>query len=279
MDPAKSDLLAMPNSGLNLEVHGTGPDLVLLHGWGLNLRVWDKLVDRLAPHFRIITVDLPGHGRSAWNQQRRTLAAQAQIVRASFAAVRTGYVSTPCFVLGWSLGAQIALELAATSPRYFSRLVFVGSTPRFAASADWPHGSPQATLDNFARGLLTDYKQTASDFLELQVRGSAAGNEILSELRSALFAHGDAQPDALSADLDILATSDLRSVLPGITSPTLVVAGQYDRVTPPAASRAMADMLPNSRYVELRRAAHAPFLSHPDEMSALLKEFLLPHDS
>jgi pimeloyl-[acyl-carrier protein] methyl ester esterase len=54
----------------------------------------------------------------------------------------------------------------------------------------------------------------------------------------------------------------------------LVIAGQYDRVTLPAASRALAEALPDARYVEIRRAAHAPFLSHTTEFAALVTKFL-----
>jgi hypothetical protein len=59
-----------------------------------------------------------------------------------------------------------------------------------------------------------------------------------------------------------------------VRAPTLVIAGQYDRVTLPAASRALADALPDARYVEIRRAAHAPFLSHTAEFADLVSAFL-----
>ena len=64
-------------SSLNVEIRGRGPDIVLLHGWGLNLRVWDGLASVLEKTFRVITVDLPGHGRSEWNPKARTPAEQA----------------------------------------------------------------------------------------------------------------------------------------------------------------------------------------------------------
>jgi hypothetical protein len=59
-----------------------------------------------------------------------------------------------------------------------------------------------------------------------------------------------------------------------IRAPALVIAGQYDRVTLPAASRALAAALPDARYVEFRRAAHAPFLSHTAEFASLVTRFL-----
>jgi pimeloyl-ACP methyl ester carboxylesterase len=59
-----------------------------------------------------------------------------------------------------------------------------------------------------------------------------------------------------------------------VRAPTLVIAGQYDRVTLPAASRALSEVLPDARYVEIRRAAHAPFLSHTAEFATLVTNFL-----
>jgi pimeloyl-[acyl-carrier protein] methyl ester esterase len=97
---------------------------------------------------------------------------------------------------------------------------------------------------------------------------------VLAELHSSLFSHGEAHPKALVAGLNTLKNSDLRSMLSLVRAPTLVIAGQYDRVTLPAASRAMADALPNARYFEFRRAAHAPFLSHTTQFTALVTEFL-----
>src|SRR5215813_4101544 len=105
-------------SELYVEVNGNGPDLVLLHGWGLNVRVWDGLVQELRDRFRLIAIDLPGHGRSPWNSGRHTPAEQAWLIHSSLASVSTHYS-----LLGWSLGAQIALDLTAAMPGQVDRLV------------------------------------------------------------------------------------------------------------------------------------------------------------
>lgn len=262
-----SDNIAM--SDLYVEIRGHGPDLVLLHGWGLNLRVWDGLTRELSKSYRVISVDLPGHGRSPWNPKARTPAEQAWQVHASLASRSDRYS-----LLGWSLGGQIALDLAAAMPGNVERLVLVATTPRFAAAEDWPYGMPAATLEKLATQLRTNYKRTVSEFLDLQVRGSASSEKVLAELHGSLFSHGEAHPKALVAGLATLKSSDLRSMLTLIRTPTLVVAGQYDRVTLPAASRALAAALPDARYVEFRRAAHAPFLSHTAEFAALVTRFL-----
>ncbi len=267
------------------EVRGNGPTLVLLHGWGLNVRIWDGLATALCDRFRIMAVDLPGHGRSAWLPERSSLEGQAAQVHEAIAAITEEYS-----LLGWSLGGQIALQIAAgphrpARPRRSAtpdRLVLIATTPRFLSGPDWPYGTPAERLAAQAASLLTDHRRTVSDFLELQVRGSAGGAEALEQLRAALFAHGsagasvqDSHLPALARGLELLRNADLRPLLPEITPPTLIIAGQYDRITLPAASQALANGLPNARYVEIRRAAHASFLSHLTELSALISDFLL----
>jgi pimeloyl-[acyl-carrier protein] methyl ester esterase len=266
-------------SALYTEVRGSGAALVLLHGWGLNVRVWDGLAASLCDRFRLIAIDLPGHGRSPWLPERSSLEEQAAQIRETLAAITDQYS-----LLGWSLGGQIALQLARDA--HIDRLVLIATTPRLVAGPDWPHGAPPERLAAQAADLQTDYRRTVSDFLDLQVRGSAGGAEALAQLRAALFAHAPnphelAEPPrpllaALARGLELLRDTDLRPLLPHIALPTLVIAGQYDRVTLPAASRALANCLPHARYVEIRRAAHAPFLSHLPELSARVREFLLP---
>lgn len=256
---------------LHIEVVGRGPDLVLLHGWALNLRVWDGLVRELFDRFRLIAVDLPGHGRSPWTAARATPAEQTWLVHQSLAAITNRYS-----LLGWSLGGQIALDLAAATPGPIDRLILVGSSARFAAAPDWPHGMSDAHIARMAERLTGDYRGTVSDFLELQVRGSSESEQTLRQMRHALLVHGEAQPAALAAGLDRLTHSDLRSMLPHVHVPVLAIAGQHDRIIRPEATRATAMLLPDGKFVAMRRAAHAPFLSHPREFAALVAGFLRP---
>lgn len=261
-------------SDLYVEVRGSGVPLVLLHGWGLNVRVWDTLGAALEERFRLIAVDLPGHGHSPW---RADCAALPHQVRWIGRAVAQVIGPAPYGLLGWSLGGELALAWAASPPAGLGRLThlaLIAATPRFTAAPDWPHGTPETQLLRLAEGLHRDYRRTVSEFLELQVRGSAAGEAVLEQLRAALFAHGDARPEALAAGLALLRATDLRAALGAIAVPTLAIAGQYDRVLRPQAVRALAAAMPHARFAEIRRAAHAPFLSHTGQVAELLADFL-----
>jgi pimeloyl-[acyl-carrier protein] methyl ester esterase len=111
-------------------------------------------------------------------------------------------------------------------------------------------------------------------FLALQVRGSENERELLMALREQLFSRGESALSALRGGLDILREADLRESLPDIAQPTLAIAGQRDKLTPPEASYYLAQVMPNARVVEIKGAAHAPFLSHTDTVVQHIKRFL-----
>jgi pimeloyl-[acyl-carrier protein] methyl ester esterase len=268
-----------PTAALYFETRGHGAPLLLLHGWGMNLRVFDALGAALARDCAVTAIDLPGHGRSPWPAQRGTPLAGGQANIAAESQQRQlqrlmAQLPPRTSLLGWSLGGQWALQIAARYPQRIDRLVLLATTPKFLASADWPHGLQTSVLEHFARQLHRDSRQTVSDFLELQVRGSVAAPQVLETIRSALLEHGQAQPPALAAGLQWLQDTDLRALAATVQTPTLVVAGQYDRVTPPAAAAALAQCMPHARLLTVRRAGHAAFLSHPTEVLEAVHEFL-----
>ena len=250
---------------LYLESHGSGPALVLIHGWGLHGGIWAALVEALRDRWRVISVDLPGHGRSAPLDGPYTLDAISSAVAAA--------VPDEAAWLGWSLGGRVALAAAARG-QAITRLLLVGTTPRFIRGDDWPHAMPAAELQQFADALRDDWEGTLQRFLALQARGSQKARDELRALREGLFAHGAPQPQALAGGLDILRSADLRALLPAITQPALVVHGSRDTLAPPAAAEYLATTLPHGRLALIEGAGHAPFLSHPEAFLAALRGFL-----
>lgn len=240
--------------------------LVLLHGWGMNLRVFDGMVAVLAAHHRVTVIDLPGHGASPWN---------AQLSSSSWLAALAAALPRAATLVGWSLGGQLALQLATQPALAVRRLVLIASTPRFVQGPDWPAGLPAATLQAFAAQLERDAPRTIADFLELQVRGSLDAAGVRSRLQQALQQHGAARAEGLRAGLELLQHNDLRELARRVDLPALLIAGQYDRVTPPQAAHELARLMPRAQLLQIPRAGHAPFLSHPAPVSAALLEFLL----
>lgn len=250
---------------LYIESSGQGPSFVMLHGWGLHGGIWDDCAPELEQRVRISKIDLPGHGRSPRLRGVADMDALVEIV--------ARHCPRRMSLMGWSLGGMIAMEIARRLPRRVERLLLVATTPRFVTAPDWPCGVDPIVLSNFGAGLTEDYRRTVRDFLALQVRGDERASELLRQLRKRVFAHGDPDPTALAQGLDLLAETDLRENLDQLACPALVLSGERDRLTPPEAGIRLASLIPNAHYVEIEKAAHAPFLSHRREFISAIAEF------
>jgi pimeloyl-[acyl-carrier protein] methyl ester esterase len=230
--------------------------------------VWGTLPARLARRHRVHAVDLPGHGRSAPLPAFALDAVVAALDEAFRAQER------PLTVLGWSMGALVAIRWALAAPARVARLILVAATPRFVASDDWPHAMTQETLGRFGDELHVAWKATVLRFLSLQVHGSEHGRAALGEMRGQIFAHGEPSPRVLAGALDVLAQTDLRTDVALLTQPSLVVAGSRDTLALPDAASWLADHLGDARCLTIAGAGHAPFLSHPEEFVTAVEAFL-----
>lgn len=263
---------------LHVARRGRGPDLVLLHGWGLHGGVWEALAAALARRARVHRVDLPGHGKSdplpgEWPEWVAAL----------------GEVVPPGAVVGgWSLGAQLALALAAACPGRVSGLVLVSATPRFVAGHDWSQGIAAAVLDRFEAGLARDPDATLERFLVLMARGAARPRALLERLRAVQGAGPRPAVEALAAGLGFLRDNDLRPLAARVGCPVQVIHGEPDEIVPAGAGAWLASRLPRARLARVPGGGHAPFLAEPETCTALferfieqvhgkLHRFLLPH--
>jgi len=251
---------------LHRQTLGQGPDVVLLHGWGMHSGVWEDLVEELLDHYRVTILDLPGHGRSRGARFGPSLDDLTAAV-AAVAPPRAAWV-------GWSLGGLIAQWLAIAAPERVERLALVGGTPCFTQRPDWPHGMNPTVLRGFAEALRQNHRATLLRFIALEVHGSDRAASQLRQLKALLFQHGEPDETALENGLAILEHTDLRAELPRIACPTLLLFGQRDLLAPAAAGEAMREALPDARLRVFLQAGHAPFLSHPLEFLTELRTFL-----
>ena len=249
---------------LHVEITGSGPDLVLLHGWGMHSGIWGGVRDDLARDFCVHAVDLPGYGASP-PCHPYDLQQLAQTV-ASVLPARTG-------VIGWSLGGLVAQRLALSQPQQVERLMLVGTSPCFVQRADWSCGIEAEILQVFASDLERDYASTLLRFLSLQVRNGENVRTVLKYLRVALFARGVPSAEVLRAGLNILLESDLRSAVGKLAPPLSIVHGERDTLAPAEAARWLEAHVPGARLTMIPGCAHAPFLSHPEVFLQEVREF------
>lgn len=250
---------------LHTEKMGAGPDLVLLHGWGLHGGVFTGIAQQLAQRYRVTIIDLPGHGRSPAHGPFELIPVAERVAAAA---------PQQAAWLGWSLGGMIATEIALIAPEQVNQLILASSSPRFVTARDWPYTMDPAVLKGFAEALQDDYRATLERFLALQVVSGAEGRETLRRLRDLLLQFTMPSTRTLNDGLALLRSADLRAALAGLACPVLMILGKQDRLVPAGVGPAVQKLLPAMRTEIIPGAGHAPFLSHPQEFIATVTSFL-----
>lgn len=234
--------------------------LVLLHGWGSNAAVFDGLRQTLGDAFEVTAPDLFARADGPWDLD--TLIASL--------ALRA---PERCTVLGWSLGAQIALRWSELRPEQVTRLVLVAPNPSFVQRESWPCAMSLSTFDAFARAVADDVDATLSRFCSLQAQGDLRSRTVLRTLRDALAARRPAEAARLAWGLSLLREHDLREAVARVSQPTLIVHGARDALVPLAAAEWTAAAMPEARLSVLGGAGHVPFVSAPSTVAALVGAF------
>lgn len=248
-----------------IETRGSGPDLVLVHGWGMHRGVWGKAAEDLAADYCLHLVDLPGHGSAREERLDDDLKALAasiieQVPEAAW--------------LGWSMGGLVTLQAMIDQPGRISRAILVASNPSFVVRPHWPEAVPETLFTDFGLQLKEDFEGTLNRFLLLETLGSDTARESLRELKNDLRAGPMPDIHALRAGLSILRQTDYSHDLPGLSVDTLWMAGGRDRLVPPEAMEKASALAPGGRFHRMRGAGHAPFIGHRQDFVTVVRNFL-----
>ncbi len=200
--------------------------LVLLHGWGANREIWRPLVAEVRRWADVTLLDLPGCAPGA--------GAAGPALETLLTAILDAAPAEAVYV-GWSLGGQLATELALRFPARVTGLVTLCSNPKFVATEGWPGMAP-SEFEAF-RGAFDDNPVSAlRRFDGLQIQGAENPKALLRQLRGIRRAPADA---SLQAGLHWLSTLDQREPLAGISAPRLHLFAARDALVPPECAEAL----------------------------------------
>ncbi len=233
-----------------------GEGLVLLHGWGTHPVIWEPLLEYL-PGARVLP--LPGYAGS------EATADFGGMVESLADQIDEGSV-----LVGWSLGALVAMRMAHEYPGKVSHLVLIGSTPCFVNQGSWSNGVDAEVFDQFARSLEAGYADTIRRFLALQAHGSSSVRVVLTQLRRRLLDQPRPPAGVLESGLEILQTVDLRNMVGKLNVPVTLIHGTGDKLAPMAAANWLASAIPDVALHEVHGAGHAPFLSHTEDVAKMI---------
>ena len=238
--------------------------VVFVHGWGMGSGIFDELRAMLGERHLTLAPALPGYGTPTCEPYTPDRLADA-LARAAPA---------PCSVVGWSLGALVALAWALARPADVERLVLIAATPSFVQRSDWIHAMPGPELDVFARAIGASCEAGLVRFAALQALDDARARYVARRLRENVARCGPQERAALDAGLDVLRKTDLRGRIAEVSQRVLLIHGGRDRITPVGAAEYLAEHLPRARLERIEEAAHAPFVSHAPRVARSIAEFL-----
>ena len=252
-------------SVLYTETYGSGKPLVMLHGWAMHTGIWREFAQQLAVSYRVLCIDLPGHGRSQAIQSFTLHDIGTEVLR--HAPLES------CCWIGWSLGASVVLDIARRSPEKVNSMILLGGNPRFCGTADWP-GMDKDVMQIFAENLQLNCSDVLLRFLSLQVNKVTNAKAILKKLKAALFECPLPDSQSLSDGLELLKDVDLREVYKQLQIPVQIIMGGEDRLVPSAVGSAMQTLRPATELLLIEKAGHIPFITHQQEVITGIRSFL-----
>jgi len=235
--------------------------LLMIHSLGTSGAIWDEQAASLAGPFRIIRPDLRGHGISELTPGPYTVARLAQDMLALLDHLEVERVH----VAGISIGGLIAQSLAAQAPGRVASLMLVATALTIPSAESWIERAALVRREGIAPVLDMALSRWVSPaFLD---------HPMADGLRAML---ARTTPEGYAAGCEALAEADLTETTQRLTVPALVLSGERDVATPPAAGRALHEALAGSRFVVLPGASHTPSVEYAEAVTNALRKFLQP---
>lgn len=247
---------------LHYEEYGHGTPLILIHGLGSSCQDWELQIPVLSRHYRLVLLDVRGHGRSDKPRERYSIPGFS----ADLAALIDHLQLPPAHVVGLSMGGMIAFQLAVDEPQSVRSLCIVNSAPEVKVRS------------------ASDYWQWAKRWslarlLSLDTIGKALGERLFphpeqADLRRKMherWAKNDKR--AYLASFDAIVGWGVQEQLSRIACPTLVISADHD-YTPVAQKQNYVKLLPDARLVVIADSRHATPLDQPEHFNTTLLDFL-----
>ena len=247
---------------------GEGRPLVLLHGLMAHGGFFRGQAD-LADEFRLVAIDLRGHGASRAAAGALTVEQLAQDV----AGIAEALELEGAIGIGWSLGASVLWHvLAGAAARRFAGAVVIDMTARVMNGDDWELGLPPEACDGRSAAIAEDFETFAvAAGQAIFAQPVAEGCREAADWASFEFARND--PQAIGALWASLVGQDFRALLPRIGQPTLVVHGARSQLYGATTAEHLAGVLPNAETIEFGMSGHAPQIEEPEKFNAAIRAF------
>ena len=266
------------NSGtidINYEDHGTGNPVILIHGWPLSLRSWERQVPALLDAgYRVIAYDRRGFGDSS----KPISGYNYDVLADDLHKIMTKLNLRDVTLVGFSMGGgEVARYLGKHGAERVSKAVFMSAIPPFLLKTpDNPEGVDASVFDGIRKAIIADRPAFLTNFFSNfynvdELKGKRISDEVVRlSWNIGSYASPKGTLDCVSAWL-----TDFRGELKNINVPVLVMHGDADRILPLAATgKRVPDFIKGSRLVVIQGAPHGMNWTHAEEINHELLTFL-----
>jgi len=240
---------------------GSGPALVLVHGYPLDGAMWSGVARTLATRFRVLKPDLPGRGENP-------AAASGDIEGyADFLETLVKTLASPVGLAGFSMGGYVTLALLRRGPESIRAVALVDTR----AEADDEEGKKKR--DEAIATVREEGVAKIADGMvpRLLSEAALANRDLVERVRRVILRQ---KPETVASDLSAMrGRRDATDMLAGLGLPALVLVGENDTLTPPALSEKMAAAIPGAKLVTIPGAGHLTPMERPGAVAAALGEF------
>ena len=245
---------------------GSGPVLLLVHGFPLDHSMWAGQIDALAARYRVIAPDLRGFGQSSGQDERTTMQQFATDLAGLLDGLEIRESVTLCAL---SMGGYIALQFWMQYRDRLSRLILCDTR----AASDTPEGA-QGRLA-LAGTVLTEGSLPVADSMLPKLfapQSLVSGADYIEATKQVM---ASTRPTTVAASLRGMAERpDMTDELPNIDLPALLLCGEHDVITPAAEMRDVAVAMPDSKFHVIYGAGHMSPLERPERVTQLILDFL-----
>jgi 3-oxoadipate enol-lactonase len=247
---------------LHYEMSGPAdaPVLVLGNSLGTTTALWDRQLPGLQRRFRVLRYDHRGHGGSPASPGPYRIDDLADDVLELLDSLGLARVS----FCGLSMGGMVGMWLAGHAPERIERLVLCCTTATFTSSQPWLDRAAAVRASGTASIAPTALGRWFSPAFRER------SPEVVAEFAARL---SEVDDEGYAGCCEAFSTLDLRSVLPAIEAPTVVIAGEDDEATPKECGQAIADAIPGASF-HVVAGAHLANVESADEVSAILEAHL-----
>ncbi|HYF04496.1 MAG TPA: alpha/beta hydrolase [Patescibacteria group bacterium] len=259
----RNNIAILPNAATNKTI-------IFAHGFGSDQTAWRHVMEGFRKDYNIVLFDMVGAGRSDFSAYSPNRYSSLHAYADDLLEIIHELKLHKSIIITHSVSGMISLLASLREPGIFEKIIFVGASPRYLNDGEYKGGFEQSDLDGLFAAMSANYHAWAAGFAPIAM-GNPERPELGEEFARTL---GEIRPDVAQAVARVIFTSDHRTSISKLTTPSLIIQTSNDIAVPVDVGQYMHRNIPKSTLVQITAHGHLPHISAPDEIIDAVKTFL-----